>query len=117
MANRGDCKRLRKFRQPDETTRGRADSVAILLDSKEKANRCRRRPILRTCVLLRRPKLAAISSHELAVSMSPQGLGASCRIQTLSTHIYFANRRTLKEIGSPTTTMCTISPCSTSCSS
>jgi hypothetical protein len=25
-------------------------------------------------------------------------------------HVYFAKRRTLKEIGSPTTTMCTSSP-------
>ena len=28
--------------------------------------------------------------------------------------VYFANRRTLKEIGSPITTMCTSNPCSTS---
>jgi hypothetical protein len=60
--------------------------------------------------------LAGQTSPRLAVS-SPAGLGANGRIQTPSTYIYFANRRTLKEIGNPTTTMCTISPCSTSCSS
>ena len=39
MADRADCKRLRSFRQPQETTPGRTDSAAILLESKEKANR------------------------------------------------------------------------------
>jgi hypothetical protein len=30
--------------------------------------------------------------------------------KALGSHVYFAKRRTLKEIGSPTTTMCTASP-------
>jgi hypothetical protein len=40
-----------------------------------------------------------------------------CLQYAAAAKVYFPNLRTLKEIGSPTTTICTSSPCNTSCSS